>query len=969
MNTDHVFEKKFLEVTKTLEKQVDAAIDHIDNLDINDLEQLRKQRLQELKQQQSKKQQWLQVGHGSYEELAEEKMFFDMVKKSENVIVHFFTPTNTRSPIVDKHLKILAPKHLETRIVSLNAEKCPFLSEKLRIKVIPALVCIHNGIVVDKIVGFSSLGNTDDFPTAVLEWRLAQSKVIDYEGDISVMPTCVEKKEKVIRRGIRDGAFSNQSDDDLEIEDFSDQFKSNDKAINILQSGYEKYKQNYLTPEEEKELEIHCCDKSNKSKCREACKNALLTIGTHQEAIDMIEAGGCGLPLPQDQFWQCFFKSDDSVTTSMEVSRIEKVGMDSAKWHCCQKANSAHCKRLCSKTFRKDWSTSWEQFHLKCLSQASEEGLRNCIDEVEEPCELGCDGLSFCTNFNNRPTELFRSCTPRADEAARNDVAAWKTQNGLNLPGFNLPLKNISECSMNTWKAIACTLHIKPCSRQSHGNQICRDICLDIISMCVNWPTVPSIDLTPESICNTLSPEKSDVSCVSLQNYLHPAHNPYQPTSGQVSSPCKGEPCEPDQICIVNRNCALGNACVPYKCVRGCKLGEVSEYVVPDGAYVRIPMPNNPKGCLQICKCSNGLIEDCQPLPCVPLNPCVIGNNEYKEHGTVYNKECNTCSCFAEENICTKKLCKNHVENGKDSMFTSMPCNYPPHYIPVCGRNGNTYPSSSLAKCAGLNDSDIEYGACPDPCKSNPCLIGQKCVPDTKVCLSLNQKPCLQYQCINGTINCHELPKDPVCDMENKEYKNACFLAHHNSKFAYKGPCLHNCKHTGRVCGINGKSYVSECAAWADLVSVDYAGPCVAVGLISNTNAKQCAGVKCLQLPDPKCVGVTPPGACCPLCGGAVKFLFSSKQIDRALYALQNKSTNSVSLNSLLKALERHVQVAQCGVKGFLSVEGDIFVIVQSTEKHPSQLQLEACVREAEKLVNLVNKQSPRIISELSLSC
>lgn len=63
---------------------------------------------------------------------------------------------------------------------------------------------------------------------------------------------------------------------------------------------------------------------------------------------------------------------------------------------------------------------------------------------VEEPCELGCDGLSFCTNFNNRPTELFRACNAEADVAARNDVLQWQKQKELVLSGLTLPLKNIS---------------------------------------------------------------------------------------------------------------------------------------------------------------------------------------------------------------------------------------------------------------------------------------------------------------------------------------------------------------------------------------------------------------------------------------------------------------------------------------------------------------------------------------------
>lgn len=84
---------------------------------------------------------------------------------------------------------------------------------------------------------------------------------------------------------------------------------------------------------------------------------------------------------------------------------------------------------------------------------------------VDEPCELGCDGLSFCTNFNNRPTELFRSCTPQADEAARSAVTLWQNEKNITLSEvLTLPLKPDKKCA-NIWKAVACTLQIKPCSR------------------------------------------------------------------------------------------------------------------------------------------------------------------------------------------------------------------------------------------------------------------------------------------------------------------------------------------------------------------------------------------------------------------------------------------------------------------------------------------------------------------------
>ncbi|XP_050297871.1 reversion-inducing cysteine-rich protein with Kazal motifs [Anthonomus grandis grandis] len=725
-----------------------------------------------------------------------------------------------------------------------------------------------------------------------------------------------------------------------------------------------------VTPVKNTHKHMHCCDISNNIKCRETCKEVLSEKTTFQEMIDGLELGDCGLPLPQERFWQCFMSppSDEPnlSATSMEISRIERVGMDSAKWHCCQRANSTQCSRLCSRTFTKSWSTSWDDFHLKCLSSIYEETLRNCIDEVDEPCELGCDGLSFCTNFNNRPTELFRSCTSQADEAARSEVTVWQNQNNITMPGLlTLPLKPGEKCS-NIWKAVACTLQIKPCSRHAHANQICRDVCLEILQQCADWSKLSPI-YSAERICETLSPEDPNSSCVRVDDYLRPSNNNYPRITGQVSSPCKANPCEPNEVCLINKGCSQGLDCKSYICQPGCKLGEVSQYMVPDGTYVRIPIPNNPKGSLKICKCNKHRIEECQPLLHVSLTSCLLGNQQ-QLHGSTFNIDCNTCSCFAGELICTKKQCENSAVGGRNTAYTTLPCNCPPHYMPVCGRNGITYPSACLAKCAGLNDADIDRPPCPNPCKTNICPIGQKCVPKLQICLSLMDKSCKQYECINGSAECDSLPNDPVCDEDNQEYYNSCLLAHHNAKLAYRGPCLKNCRSRGHVCGINGRTYSSECAAHADMISVDYDGPCLSIGLMTKTKSKQCPNVKCPHLPDDNCLGLTPPGACCPLCGGALRLLYSRKQIDRALYALQNKSTEAVNLRSFLKGLDRQIQVAQCTIRGYVTVESDVFVVVQSTERSPSSLQLEACVREAEKLGSLVNSKSPRIASELSLS-
>ncbi|KAG8240943.1 hypothetical protein J6590_098182, partial [Homalodisca vitripennis] len=177
------------------------------------------------------------------------------------------------------------------------------------------------------------------------------------------------------------------------------------------------------------------------------------------------------------------------------------------------------------------------------------------------------------------------------------------------------------------------------------------------------------------------------------------------------------------------------------------------------------------------------------------------------------------------------------------------------------------------------------------------------------------------------------------------------------------------CRRTGVVCGIDGNTYSSECAAVARNVLVDYPGPCLAVGLIDTQAKQQCSSpVICPPLASPGCLGVTPPGACCPVCAGAIRVLYSQKQVDRALYALKStQAIRALTLQAVLRALDRHVTVAECTVRGHLTVELDILVLVVPVRPAPSLLQLQACVSEAEKLSNLVRLASPKLVSELSV--
>ncbi|KAL4196807.1 hypothetical protein AMTRI_Chr04g185020 [Amborella trichopoda] len=113
--------------------------------------------------------------------------------------------------VMDKHLGLLAKRHIETRFVKINAEKSPFLAEKLKIVVLPTLALIKHAKVEDYVVGFDELGGTDEFSTEELEERLAKSQVIIFEGESLVSHA---GSSATTKRSVRQTANADSSDSD-----------------------------------------------------------------------------------------------------------------------------------------------------------------------------------------------------------------------------------------------------------------------------------------------------------------------------------------------------------------------------------------------------------------------------------------------------------------------------------------------------------------------------------------------------------------------------------------------------------------------------------------------------------------------------------------------------------------------------------------------------------------------------------
>ncbi|KNA13042.1 hypothetical protein SOVF_120430 isoform B [Spinacia oleracea] len=211
-NVQQILENQVLTVAKAMEDKIDDEIAALDRLESDDIEVLREKRIKQMKKMAEKRSRWISLGHGDYSEIPSEKEFFSVVKASDRVVCHFYRenwPSDT-AKVMDKHLSVLAKQHIETRFVKIQAEKSPFLAEKLKIVVLPTLAVIKNAKVENYLVGFDDLGGRDDFSTEELEERLAKHQAIIFDGESSVKPS----RSQGHTRSVRQSETHDSSDSD-----------------------------------------------------------------------------------------------------------------------------------------------------------------------------------------------------------------------------------------------------------------------------------------------------------------------------------------------------------------------------------------------------------------------------------------------------------------------------------------------------------------------------------------------------------------------------------------------------------------------------------------------------------------------------------------------------------------------------------------------------------------------------------
>ncbi|CAM9910203.1 unnamed protein product, partial [Ectocarpus sp. 12 AP-2014] len=179
---------------------------------------IRESRLREMKRVHEARAENIAKGHGQYREIFQDE-FLPEVTSSEKVVVHFYHKDFQRCKVMDMRLGDLAPRHLETKFLRIDAEKAPFFVQKLQVKILPTVICFIDGVAVHNIIGFDGLtaglppDKLDEWPLSNLARELALAKAIIYSQRDA--PEGTGPREQggytgVIRAGLNDGEFSDE---------------------------------------------------------------------------------------------------------------------------------------------------------------------------------------------------------------------------------------------------------------------------------------------------------------------------------------------------------------------------------------------------------------------------------------------------------------------------------------------------------------------------------------------------------------------------------------------------------------------------------------------------------------------------------------------------------------------------------------------------------------------------------------
>ena len=213
-------------ITNMQESMLDAEIQAMDNLNGKDLAKIREERMKEMKERKNEEAEWSRHGHGHLTHLSETKEFFAACKNSKRLVCHFMRPTSHHCVALNGHLSKLSNLHKETRFCTMDAEKTPYLCDKMLADpdgnvIIPTILLVKEGKVTYHIRGLAEVGGEQancEILAAVLQIHgLVEGEAAKHEYDEGgpSFGSMEEYRAHAIREGFFDQRFA-------EDDDFSD---------------------------------------------------------------------------------------------------------------------------------------------------------------------------------------------------------------------------------------------------------------------------------------------------------------------------------------------------------------------------------------------------------------------------------------------------------------------------------------------------------------------------------------------------------------------------------------------------------------------------------------------------------------------------------------------------------------------------------------------------------------------------